>query len=421
MFKRTVLPNGLRLILVPEKDAVTATVFVMVEAGSEYENKKNNGVSHFLEHLVFKGTTNRPEPGRVIREMDGMGADYNAYTSREHTAYYAKVQADKVEQALEIISDIHLNPIFDKVELERERGAVIEEINMCKDLPMRRVHDLSMELMYGDQPTGWDIAGPKSNILNMQRKDVVAYRKKHYVAPKTAIVVSGKFNEDRIVKMVKESFGKLPKSSKAKKAKTKDNQTKPQIKIETKPLDQSHIALTVKAFPTFDKRRHALHVLSSYLGGGMSSRLFIEIREELGAAYYVRSSADLYLDHGHLEVSAGVDHKKIEAVIETIMREFKMVRDNPISAEDLKRTKDNLTGRLMVGLDTSEDMAAFYGSQEIDNRKIATPEELIQQINRVTAADVQAVAKDIFKDRNLNLMIIGPQKSATPLKKILHF
>jgi len=421
MFKRTVLPNGLRLILVPEKDAVTATVFVMVEAGSEYESKQNNGISHFLEHLVFKGTTNRPEPGRVIREIDGLGADYNAYTSREHTAYYAKVQADKVEKALEIISDIHLNPIFDLNEIERERGAVIEEINMYKDLPMRGVHDTLLELMYGDQPAGWNIAGPKINIKKLQRKDVVAYRNKHYVASKTAVVVSGKFNEKKIIEIVKKNFGKLPKVAKIKKSKTKDKQAKPQVKIEKKTLDQSHLALSIKAFPIHDDRRHALQVLASYLGGGMSSKLFILIREELGAAYYVRSSADLYLDHGHLEVSAGVDHKKLETVIGAVIGEFKELVEKPISAEDLKRTKDNITGRMMVGLDTSEDLAAFYGTQEIDNRKIATPEEAVQRIERVTAADIQSVAKDIFKDRNLNLVVIGPLENTASLKKVLHF
>jgi len=421
MFKRLVLPNGVRLILVPEAGAVTATVFVMVEAGSEYENKENNGISHFLEHLVFKGTTTRPEPGRIIRELDGLGAHYNAFTSQEHTAYYAKVQSDKVETALELISDMHLNPIFDEREIEKERGAVIEEINMYEDLPMRRVHEILMRLMYGDQPAGWDIAGPKENIRRLSRGDFVTYRNKHYIAPATAIVVAGKFDEKKIVNIVRTNFGNLPKATKVKKSKTKEGQLRPQVVVKQKKSDQSHLALATRVFSAFDPRRFALHLLAAYLGGGMSSRLFVRVREELGAAYYVRAAADLYIDHGLLVVSAGVDHTKIKTVINAILEEMKLTTQRPIDKADLKRTRDHLIGNMIVGLDTSEDMAAYYGSQEIMNQKIATPEELIKKYQAVTASQIQVVAKEVFRNKNLNLAVIGPYKDPSGLKKILHF
>src|SRR6266481_4381427 len=217
--EKLTLENGLRLVLVPQPGSFAATVLILVEAGSEYETKNINGISHFLEHLMFKGTKKRPEPGRISRELDGMGAEYNAFTSNEHTGYWAKAEAHKLPKVLDLVSDLFLNPIFNEAEIDKERGVIIEELNMDEDSPMRHIHDLFSALMFGDQPAGWDVGGKKEIIRKLTRQQFMDYRAKHYIAPATTVVVAGKYNRKQVVKYVLAQFGGLPKSEKQKKSK----------------------------------------------------------------------------------------------------------------------------------------------------------------------------------------------------------
>ena len=227
MVKKIVLKNGLRIILAPQKSSQAATALVLVEAGSEYETKNINGLSHFLEHLAFKGTVKRPQPGMIAAELDALGSEYNAFTSQEYTGYWAKAQNKKLPKILDIVSDLYLNPIFNPQEIEKERGVVIEEINMFEDTPMRRVHDFFMELLYGDQPAGRDVGGRKEVIRRLQREDFLKYRTKHYVPQATTIVVSGNFDEGKTVRIIKTIFGGIKKQPKSPKFKTKEFQKKP--------------------------------------------------------------------------------------------------------------------------------------------------------------------------------------------------
>ncbi|HUX35636.1 MAG TPA: pitrilysin family protein, partial [Candidatus Paceibacterota bacterium] len=204
-FKRIILKNGLRVILAPQK-GLAATALVLVEAGSEYETKNINGLSHFLEHLMFKGTVNRPRPGEISEELDSLGAEYNAFTSQEYTGYWAKAQKGKLPQVLDIVSDLYLNPIFNVQEMDKERGVIIEEINMYEDTPMRSVHEIFASLLYGDQPAGWDIAGTKENIRSITKENITAYRDKHYIAPATSVVIAGDFDEKRVTRLVGDIF-----------------------------------------------------------------------------------------------------------------------------------------------------------------------------------------------------------------------
>jgi predicted Zn-dependent peptidase len=419
MVKRILFPNGLRLILAEQPASLAATILVLVEAGSEYETKDISGLSHFLEHLCFKGTVERPRPGMIAEELDSLGAEYNAFTGQEYTGYWAKAEKHKVPQLIQIISDLYLNPVFNAAEIEKERGVVIEEINMYEDMPMRKVHDVFTSLLYGDQPAGWDVAGDKEVLKKLLREDFIKYRDERYIAPATAVIVSGSFDAKYVTKEIKKLFGKLPKKNIVPKQKTKESQKTPQVFLKYKKADQSHLVLGVRAFDVFDKRRYALHLLADILGGGMSSRLFHRVREELGAAYYIRADADLYLDHGYLAVSSGVNHPKIYEVIKVILEEFKKLKITPVTEAELQKTKDHFVGNLILGLETSDGLGSFYGEQEIIFRSVHEPAVLMENIRKVTVEDVNAVANDIFLDQNLNLAVIGPGRTKKPFESIL--
>jgi len=418
-FKKITLPNGLRVFLVPRRQSLASSVLILVEAGSEYETKKINGLSHFLEHLMFKGTANRPVPGMIAEELASLGAQSNAFTGEEYTGYWAKAESHKLPKILDIVSDLYLNPIFNPEEIEKERGVIIEEINMYEDTPMRRVQEFFTSLLYGDQPAGWDIAGKKEVIRKLAREDFMRYRDAHYVAPKTLVVVAGNLSEKKTLAAIKDSFGGLTRLPRLRKKSTiHRRQAAPELFLKFKESDQSHFVLGMKAFDIFDKRKYALQVLADVLGGGMSSRLFKRVREEMGAAYYIHSSADFYIDHGHFVVSAGVDHKKVHDVIKAALTELDRLRKEIIPEKELQKSKDHLIGNLILGLETSDELASFYGGQEILAGSVVTPAQLIKKVRAVTALEIQALAKLLFKEDLLNLAIIGPYKDSNAFKRV---
>lgn len=420
-YHKTVLENGLRIITVPQADSVAATIFVLVEAGSKYEKKELNGISHFLEHMCFKGTASRPKPGMIAEELAALGAQFNAFTSQEFTCYYVKVAKRHFDKALEIVSDLYMNPVFNPEEIDKERGVVIEEINMYEDMPQHKVQRLMLELLYGDQPAGWDVAGRKEVIQKITQEDFLNYRKEHYVASATAVAVAGSFNEEAAILKIKGHFQVIPESEKSGKPKTMESQQEPALHVHKKDSDQTHLVIAARAFDAFDDRRFALQVLSDVLGGGMSSRLFHKVRNELGAAYYIHSSPDLLTDHGVLDIVAGVDHKKIKEVIRAILKECARLKEELVPEKELQKAKDHLSGSILLDLETSDQLANFYGGQEIVEKKIITPDELIAKLRAVTAEEVRNVAQDIFKDQGLNLALIGPFEDGAKFKEILRF
>lgn len=415
---RIVLKNGIRVLLVPQKSSLATTAAVIVAAGSEYETKELNGISHFLEHMCFKGTKKRPRPIDIAGELDGLGAEYNAFTAEEVTSYFAKAQNEKTSKILEIVSDLYLNPVFNKEDIEVERGVIIEEINMYEDLPMRKVHELFSELVYGDQPAGWSIAGRKEVIKKITQDDFINYRKKHYLPQSTVVVISGGFKKQGILDEIEKHFTGIHKGPKDKKPKTTELQKEPRENVFHKVSDQTHIVMGFRAFDMHDERRFALQVLADILGGGMSSRLFDVVREKLGAAYYVRADADLSSDHGVIAMSAGVDHTKLEKVIEVSLAEFKRFKNEPVLEKELERAKEHMLGGLFLSLETSNELGYYYGMQEIMERKLVTPAELEKKVRSVTAKDIQNVARDLFKNNRLNLALIGPFKEKS-FKKLL--
>ncbi len=420
-YTKTKLKNGLRVITVPMKDNPTVTVLVLVETGSKYETKQKNGISHFLEHMCFKGTEKRPSAHAISAELDGLGSQYNAFTGQEYTGYYAKSDAKHFKQVFDIVSDIYLNSTFPEAEMEKEKGVIVEEINMYEDMPHRHVQDLFMSLLYGDQPAGWNIAGTRDNVRAMKREDFVKYKSAQYVPKATTVIVAGQVKEKDVAKEVARVFGAIKNEKKEDKKAVVEKQTKPQVLIQHKKTDQTHLVLGVRAFDVYDKRSAALTVLGTILGGGMSSRLFIRLREDLGVCYYVRAGSDLYTDHGLFQISAGVTNDRVHEVVRELLAACARMKDELVGKEELAKAKEYLVGNMKLELESSDAWANFYGGQEVMKKKIKSPAEVEAKIRAVTAKDIQAVAKEIFVDKGLNLALIGPFEDPTAFSSKLTF
>ncbi|OGI62742.1 hypothetical protein A2818_01695 [Candidatus Nomurabacteria bacterium RIFCSPHIGHO2_01_FULL_40_12] len=420
-FSKKVLKNGLRVVTIPMKDNPTVTVLVLVEAGSKYETKKINGISHFLEHMCFKGTVQRPKAIDISKELDALGSQYNAFTAQEYTGYYAKSDAKHFRKIFNVVSDIYLNSTFPETEMDKEKGVIIEEINMYEDMPQRHVQDLMMKLLYGDTPAGWNIAGEKKNILHMKRDNFVKYKKEHYLPEATVLVVAGQVSEHHVLKEVKRVFEAIPRGRKTGKVKVKQKQRHPQALVKWKKTDQTHFVLSVRSYDFFNKKSPTLSVLGGILGGGMSSRLFQKLREEMGVGYYVRAFNDAFTDHGFFQVSAGVDNKRINEVIQAVLEECRKLKNFKVNDEELNKVKECLIGNMKLSLESSDDIANFYGSQELLKRELKNIEEKAKEIRKVTASQIQNLAKDIFKNKRLNLALIGPFREKSKFLKILKF
>ncbi|GMQ95372.1 MAG: pitrilysin family protein [Patescibacteria group bacterium] len=416
-FKKHTLKNGLRIITVPMPETLAATVLVLVEAGSKYETKDVSGVSHFLEHMCFKGTAKRPKALDIVKELDGIGAQYNAFTGQEYTGYWAKAGFRQFPKILDVVSDIYLNPLFDRGEIEKEKGVIVEEINMYEDMPARHVQDLFMELLYGDQPAGWNIAGEKRIVKKLTKEDFVLYRGQHYVASATTIVVAGRFDEKKILGAVKKKFSTISSSKKYPKKKVKEAQSRPRIMSKYKKTDQTHLVIGFRSYSIVHKRNLTLAVLAGILGGGMSSRLFQKIREEMGVGYYVRAYNDPYTDHGIFQASVGVDNRRVREVIGAMLGEFRKLKEELVSDEELKKVKDHLIGSLFLELESSDERANFYGMQEVLKKSILSPREMAKRIRSVTPAQIRKVARDIFKNNGLNMAFIGPNRDRIKLSR----
>ncbi len=418
MFKKSKLKNGLRIITVPMKSTKTVTVLVMVGTGSKNENEKNRGISHFLEHMFFKGTKKRPTKLDISKELDSVGGIFNAFTGKEQTGFYAKVDNKHCDLVLDVISDMLLNSNFSVKDIEEERGTVIEELNMFLDNPIMKIPFLFEEILYPNHPMGWDIGGTKKTMASVKREDFLNYYKEYYNSDNIVIAVAGNFKEKEIENKIKKYFASSNKNKSKKQTIAYDKQSKPKILLKYKKTDQSHLCLGVRGYKTDHKDKYILAVLSVILGGNMSSRLSISIVEK-GWAYYIYTSPETYKDVGYFAAQTGVNNEKCLEAIKIILDEFKKVKEEKISAEEIKRAKDYLKGQAIISLESSNSMASFFAGQELDTGKILTPEEKFAKIDAVTADDLQRVAQDIFVNHKLNLALIGPFKDKKKFEKIL--
>ena len=423
MYKKTTLKNGLRIITVPQKNSQAVTVLLLVGTGSKYETKETNGISHFLEHMYFKGTKRRPKPIDVAEPLDKIGGIYNAFTSQEFTGYFVKVEASNFELALDWVSDIFLNSTLPEKEIEKEKKVIVEEINMIYDHPMAYIGVLWTKLLYGDQPAGWNIAGTKESVLSLSRQKLEDYRKKQYATSNTILCLSGNIDQEKTIGLAQKYFSEIKKGEPGRKLKVTEKQRKPQCLLEEKKIDQTHLCFGVRGFNLSHPQRYTQEILGTILGesGMMSSRLFVEVREKLGLAYYISTDAEEDSDAGFLVTRAGVDNQRVEKAIETILKEYKKISTTRVSEKELKKAKDNVKGKLALSLETSDALASFYAGQELLEKKILTPEEIFSEIDKITTSDILKVARDIFQPQKLNLALIGPFKDKDRFEKILKF
>lgn len=437
-YQTHIYPNGLKLILIPMPAVESVTVMVMVGAGSRYESRHINGLSHFLEHMAFKGSKKRPSALAISSTIDALGGEFNAFTGKDHTGFYVKARATHMPLVIDVLSDMILNPLLKEEEIEREKGVIIEEIRMYEDTPMRHIGDIYENLLYGDTPLGWDTTGTPEIIRGIKRPDFVNYIDSLYRPNNAIMIIAGSMGDEeqtassmqqtvdsgqlKIIDLVGKSLDAWQKHTVPAWKKIADTQSRPAVKVKFKDTQQAHLAIGVRAYSLLDPRRHALNVLSAILGGGMSSRLFIEVRERRGLAYYVHSGADQYVDVGTFVTQAGVDVARITDAVKVIIEQYFGVATGkyPISAKELSKAKEYLKGRLTLELEDSRAVAGFYGTQEILKREILTPGEVIAKTDTVTLEEIQAVAKDIFLPEKLNLAIIGPYKDAEKFTKIMN-
>ncbi len=414
------LKNGLRVALSPIPDVQTASVIVMTGTGSRYESERENGLAHFLEHMFFKGTHNRPSAKAISEELDGVGAVYNAFTSKDRTAYYAKVSAEYVDTAFDVITDIFLNSTLPSKEITKERGAIIQEIDMYEDMPMRTVDNVFEALLFGEaHPLGRTILGPKENIRRFTRKEFAAYHKRNYTPLNTIVAVAGSFDEKKVLAKVRTLFESLPQGNPPDYISFASEQSEPRTAIKEKKTDQTQLMLGVPAYPYQHKDEYVLAVLATVLGGGMSSRLFTEVREKRGLAYSIYAWVERYPDTGYIAVQAGVQHDKLTKTIKTILGELKKLKTTKVPASELAKAKAYLKGTQTLALETTDEIAQDAATSLLATGRVRPLAERLEAIESVTAADIQRVAKDLFRSSRLNLGIIGPHTNQSALTDLL--
>lgn len=412
--------NGLRLVTIP-MDTESVSVLIMIGAGSRYEDKKENGISHFLEHMAFKGTKTRPSAREIAGAIEGIGGEFNAYTSKDHTVYWIKAAKTHTKLLLEILSHMVLESLLDQNEIEREKGVIIEEINMYEDTPMRKIGTEFEMLMYGDTPLGRDIAGTKEIIRSVKRKNFIDYMARLYSPNNTVVAIAGGVKDTS--KIVEEYFGNWKKGKVSTFEKITNVQTKPRIKVISKKTEQTHLCLGVPAIKRNDPSRYAVSLLTIILGGGMSSRLFHQVRERRGLAYYVRSETNKYHDVGNFVSQAGIETSKATEAVKVIAEEYYKLanKTEKIDKAELTRAKEFVKGHFILDLEDSQSVAELFGGSELLEGKIRTQDEILKSFEKVTDEEIYEAATKIFKPEKMNLAIIGPfeKKFEDKLFKVL--
>lgn len=420
------LANGLNLLTVPMTGAKTTAILVMIATGSKYEDRKTSGLSHFLEHMFFKGTVKRPNTQIISSTLDRVGGEYNAFTSKEYTGYWIKVAKQETKLALDVLSDMLLNSKFEAEEIDREKGVIIEEVNMYLDNPIMRIEDVFEQCLYGDTPAGWDTIGTKENIAGFKRQDFITYFKNQYKTSNSFVCVAGDIPKGATT-LINNFFKGWAKGQPKPKLTVKEKQTTPAIRLEYKKTDQAHLSLGVRTAAYGNSEEFIHKIIATALGGSMSARLFLNLRERNGLCYYVRTGAETYSDVGYLATQAGVPVDKIEKAISIIVQEYKRLTTELMPNEELKKIKQFITGRILLSLEGPDDIANWYGRQLViraqqpgGNRKsLLTPNEFLAIIKKISAEDIRRVAKKIFNPKGLNLAVIGPYKNEGQFRKLL--
>ncbi len=416
MFKKQILPNGIRLVTAPLKETQTASLLILAKVGSRQETPQIFGLSHFIEHLMFKGTKKRPTTLDLSKELDGIGAEYNAYTGKDLTGYYIKSDSRHLSLAIDMLSDMLTSSKFEAEEIEKEKGVIVEEINMYEDNPLMYVEEMLEELMFEGGQLGHLIAGSRKTVKSATRQSLVKYKNDYYAGANIVIGLAGKFTPRHLAEIKNKFNFNRGKKSAIKKFSFK--QSSPRVVVKNKETEQVQLALGFPAFSQSDKRVYALQLMAIILGGNMSSRLFINVREKNGLAYFIRSWPNLYEDAGSFVIQAGLDKARIDFAIGAIIAELKKIKQG-ITPEELKRAKDFVSGKMALDLEDSMSIAQYYANLELIGKPLMAPEAKLKKIMAVKLPEVVKVANDIFDFKKSNLAVIGPFKDKERFVKLL--
>ena len=418
MYHKTTLENGLRVVTSTMPHTQSASFCFFIGVGSRYEDDSVAGVSHFIEHLLFKGTKKRPSSGDICSAIEGVGGILNAGTNKELTIYWTKTAKTQFSLSIDVITDILLHSKFDAAEIERERQVIIEEINMSEDSPASKVNEIIDELLWPGHPLGRDTAGSKESMAGISRKAILDYLHAHYLPRNAVVSIAGNIKHQEAVDMVGAATAKWKNNKNNKAYLPYKPQPNPRLRIENKDIEQAHICLGLPGLSLTDPRRFALDLLNVILGEGMSSRLFLEIRDKMGLAYNIYSSSDHFLDAGCMTVYAGVDPKNITATLKAIMEQLALIKE-PVPEEELVRAKEMAKGRMMLRMEDTRDVAGWTGGQEILSGRALRIEQVTKLIDEVTAADMQKIAEELLVSDQLRLAVVGPVKKEEPLEGLL--
>jgi len=416
-YQKKVYKNGLTLLTVPIETAQSIIMSVFVKAGSRYEEPRVNGISHFLEHLHFKGTKKFPTAKKLSEVVDSIGGEFNANTGKEHTQYFIRAASEHLPLIIDVLTDMLQNPLFDEKEIEREKGVIIEEINMYKDNPQIHIESLFEETMWPGSALGRDIAGTAEVIRAVNRKDILDYRKKWYQPSNMIIAVAGKFNEAELEQQLGKLWSGLPNTAVAKVAAASPKQDQPRLAVQNKQTEQAHMMVGFKGFDYNHKLNPQLMLLSTILGGGMSSRLFLQIRERRGLAYYVGASLNNYLDTGNFYVRAGLKVSSAPEALEVILAELVKLAQAGVSARELKKAKEYIKGKIVLGLEDPHGTLDWYLTHAAFTKKTETPKEAFAKLEKVTGEEIELLAGQLFRKETLVASVIGPFQDRSVFEK----
>lgn len=408
-YQLTQLPNHLQVLTVPMRERESAAVAVWVRVGGRHEPKRISGISHFLEHMLFKGTRRRSSR-QIKKEVEGVGGMLNAFTAEEATCYFAKLPAQHFPRALDVLSDMVREAALSTKELERERPVILEEIKMYRDQPSQFVYELMGELLWPDQPLGRSLAGTAESVSSIRRQEMLNYKKKYYQPQNTLVSVSGPTSHSQVLELARKCFSSQPGGPPSRFKIARVRQSRPRFHFVEKDTEQTHLVLGFHAFSKRDPRRYALGLLNILLGGNMSSRLFEEVREKRGLAYEIKSSVGHYQDTGSLTISAGTENRKAALTLAVVMKELKKLARKPVPEEELRRTKDYFMGQFLMGLEDTLDHMLWVGEKVLYGEGLPDREEITRHIEKVSVQDIQKIARQIFQTPSLNLALIGPHK-----------
>lgn len=418
MYTTSNLSSGLPVLSAPAKGTESVTVMVFAGAGSRYEKANERGISHFLEHMFFKGGKKYTNTKEVSMTIDGVGGEFNAFTGKEYAGYYVKVAKEHVELACDVISDMLLNATFPQEEIEKERGVIIEEERMYQDTPMYRAGWDFEELLLGDHPLGWDTIGTEKVIMSVQQADFQKHKDALYTPDNAVVTFAGNVDHAIAEKLADGYFGSLSgaKSTQYEPFTTYD---KKKIFLRTKNTEQSHLVVGVPSVPSQSEHHFAHKLLAIILGGNMSSRMFLNIREAKGLCYYISTDTDSYMDAGILSTRAGIDQSRLHEAIKLIVEQYMLCADKGIEAEELQRAKDFVRGKFTLSMEDSEERAHFYGKQQLMYPEVRDVEAYLAEFDKVTKEQVEELAAQLLRPEELRLAVIGKEDNEAKLEKLL--